>query len=301
MFAVPVFPTFDEAFRALVADLLEAPESSPRGMRCRERLVVTFAVANPRARLVVSPAREPNYRFAAGEFLWYLRGADDLATMVYYNRRMADFSDDGISLRSAYGRIWRRDMQLYGHTQWQNVADTLVADPDSRRAVMTAFAPSDLAVATEVGTKDVSCTLSLQFLIRDRRLHLHVVMRSNDVIWGLTNDVFSFTLLQEAMLLDLRDRGMADLELGTYHHTDGSLHLYERHYEMAERVVVETRPVDGLEMPPIRSASDLRLLLADEASIRRHEWPVGEYGGGARWLLRRLVEHRAVRDSEVTK
>jgi thymidylate synthase len=79
--------------------------------------------------------------------------------------------------------------------------------------------------------KDVACAITLQFLIRDDAVHAVVYMRSNDVILGLPYDVFLFTMLQEIISTQL------GLKLGQYHHFCGSLHLYDRHIDLAERIL----------------------------------------------------------------
>lgn len=289
--------SFDEVQHELLRALLRAPESSPRGMKVREQLAVTFALRDPRARLSTSPARAANYGFAAGEFLWYLRGVDDLTSICYYNKRMKDYSDDGKTLNSAYGKRI--------NSQWADAIATLVGDPDSRRAVMTIFAPSDMRRAVTVGTKDVPCTLALQFFVRDSKLDLHVTMRSNDVVWGLANDLFSFTLFQETMLLDLKASApslFSDLKLGTYYHTAGSMHLYERHFDLAKQIVGESN-VDfaSTKMPALTSREDVVSLIMLEQRLRAgtlEQRFTHSLTGGERWLLDRLVEHRAKRDAE---
>jgi thymidylate synthase len=279
--------------RDLLGALLTAPEARPRGMAVREMLGVTLRLGNPRSRTTTSPSRAANYGFASGEFLWYLRGAEDLESICYYNKRMREFSDDGKRLHSAYGR------RLRAHppgrpSQWQDVVAELLADPDSRRAVMTIYAPSDMRRARDGGTKDVPCTLALQFFIRGKRLHLHVTMRSNDAVWGLCNDLFSFTLLQEVMLLDLRAAGL-DVTLGEYIHTAGSMHLYERHYEMAAKVAAEEWTLSPA-MPPLTSPADLDELVTMEKQIREGgPVTVGDaaaFQGGESWLFFRLLSHR---------
>lgn len=293
--------SFDEVQRELASRLLLAPECAPRGEKIRETLACSFTLVDPRARLTASPARAANYGFAAGEFLWYLRGAEDLESIAYYNRRMSAFSDDGKTLHSAYGRRLRGSPPGRP-SQWADVVSELVSDRDSRRAVMAVYSASDLRRARAPGgTRDVPCTLALQFFVRGCRLHLHATMRSNDAVWGLANDLFSFTLLQEAMLLDLRAAGLADLELGNYHHTAGSMHLYERHYAMAEEIAGETcGPAPA--MPPLAGGLCTRALLTWEESLRAGKkiWPaISEVDGrtGEGWLLARLVEHRAKRNA----
>jgi thymidylate synthase len=300
--------TFDEVQDVLLENLVYSPEheSRPRGQLVREDLCVGFELTNPRARLTSSPARAANYGFAAGEFLWYLRGSRDLESITYYNKRMPAFSDDGKTVNSAYGAlVGIAQPQDEATSQWARVVDELCVDPDSRRAVMTVFAPSHLpAVATGASTKDVPCTLSLQFLIRERKLHLHVSMRSNDVVWGLCNDIFSFTLMQEVMLLDLRARGFEDLALGSYHHTAGSMHLYERHFDLAQQILDED-VVAAPPMPPLTSRASLDALLASERALRRNAYDVYfdifRAGSGEAWLLEQLKQHRRRRDAEQTK
>ena len=49
-----------------------------------------------------------------------------------------------------------------------------------------------------------------------------VHMRSNDAYIGLAHDVFAFTFMQEIVARDV------GLDLGTYTHSVGSLHLYDQ-------------------------------------------------------------------------
>jgi thymidylate synthase len=259
--------------------------SSPRGMATRENLGVTLVLRNPRARVIASRARAVDYSFAAAEFLWYWQGREDLEFLTPYNKRIAEFSNDGKTLNSAYGkRIFDRNGR--GTPQWTKVVDELVANPDSRRAVLEVFRPDDLWE----GNKDVPCTLSLQFFIRDGKLHLHVVMRSNDVFWGLPYDAFSFTVLQECMALALQHAGVP-VELGTYTHTVGSLHVYERHFKKVEEILEEGRkgfseydcgkygetPFSLVPdpMPPITSLGALWTLVEHESALRSGFVPKG--------------------------
>jgi thymidylate synthase len=92
-----------------------------------------------------------------------------------------------------------------------------------------------------------NCTLTLHWFIRQDKLHLIVNMRSNDVILGFTNDVFQFTMLQEMMLMQLRGT-YPNLELGCYYHNAGSMHVYQRHFAMIDKIIADER---ALEMPMI--------------------------------------------------
>lgn len=288
----------------IIMDLLECPEHvpSPRGQKCNEVLGATIVLKNPRARIINSPARAVNYGFAVGELCWYLNGSSDLETMLYYNKRMSAFSDDGKTLRSAYGaRIFNARFGPDG--QFDLAARELIADPDSRRAILHINEPNDLYVATSIGTKDVPCTLALQFFIREKRLYLHVTMRSNDVIWGMPYDIFSFTIIQEAMLGTLRALGMDDLELGEYYHTIGSIHLYERHIEMAKKIseekIIAAKPMATLDI------TALKTLLVMEDDIRAGIYDADRFPGEKkeplRWFVDQLIRHHQKRLKEVAK
>jgi thymidylate synthase len=282
-------------------------ESAPRGKPIKELVAASFTLENPRNRLIESPARKVNYGFAVGELCWYLRGDYDLETMLYYNKRMVQFSDDGERINSAYGHRlfknrWHYDSPKDDRSQWDNIVDELKRDPDSRRAVMHINEPRDLWWAVDRGSKDVPCTMSLQLLIRDRKLHMHVLMRSNDVVWGLPYDVFSFTCLQESFLYKLQAAGVPVDDLGTYNHTAGSLHVYDTHFTMAEEVSKEP----DLDLPPMKPFTldgMERIAEVVEPDIRTgkgdHVWV--HPGETESWMLDRLIEHRDKRITEAQR
>ncbi len=296
-------------------------ESAPRGKKIRELIAPSFTVMDPRDRLVSSKARAVNYGFAVGELCWYVRGDTDLETMLYYNRRMSQFSDDGTTINSAYGaRIFNERFSVPSPartardsgpprppesiSQFDAVCMELRKDPDSRRAVMHINEPSDLFRAVTRGSKDVPCTMSLQLFIRDRRLHMHALMRSNDVVWGLPYDVFSFTCLQEAFLYRLQEAGVPVDDLGYYHHTAGSLHIYDTHFAMAGEVRKE-RPIGIAPMKPFTLAGIQVLAEQVEPDIRNGEdYTWGVDGAGAEtetWMVNQLVNHRLKRLEEARK
>jgi thymidylate synthase len=305
--------SLEEIHSCLMGELLLDPdcESAPRGKPIKELIAASFTLTDPRNRLIMSPARNVNYGFAVGELCWYVRGDTDLETMVYYNKRMSQFSDDGKTINSAYGaRIFndrwfgpstRAGGFSDGESQLDNVIRELIRDPDSRRAVIHVNHSDDLRKAVVFGSKDVPCTMSLQLLIRDRKLHMHVLMRSNDVVWGMPYDVFSFTCLQEAFLYRLQEAGVPVDDLGCYHHTAGSLHLYDTHYEMAGKVSGELYEVPA-PMKPFTLADIENLAYTVEPNIRLSVSSTVETGGETtHWMTEQLLKHRIKRDQESKK
>ncbi len=190
--------------------------SQPRGMEVREIISGHYKVPMPAfIDLVDRDVRAP---FMFAEAAWIISGSNRLEDLTPYMKAYANFSDDGVFLRGAYGPKVVDQLPY--------VVDTLVNDNDSRQAVMTIWRerPS--------GSKDVPCTVAMQFLIRNDVLHMVTTMRSNDVVLGFTYDVFSFSMVANAVRLLLKERGI-DVILGDLHVNAGSLHIYQKHYEEA--------------------------------------------------------------------
>jgi thymidylate synthase len=115
--------------------------------------------------------------------------------------------------------------------------------------------------------KEIPCTTTLQFHLRERVLHLSVTMRSNDAYWGLPHDVFCFTMLQEMMARRL------GVELGQYYQYVGSMHVYNKHIDDIDSYLEEGRQ-RTVEMPPMPDGNPfdrVGQLLAIEERLRAGE------------------------------
>jgi thymidylate synthase len=152
------------------------------------------------------------YRFAAAESHWILSGSNQLSTIAEVNKHLARFSDDGEVLAGAYGPRWLE--------QRDGVVNALAKSTDTRQAVVSFW------IKNPPASKDIPCSLSLQLLVRDGKLHAVYTMRSSDLWLGLPYDAFAFTMMALWVLLELRTRGIS-LELGTMFYQAGSMHLYE--------------------------------------------------------------------------
>lgn len=198
----------DDLYKDELAHTLYGSVVAPRGMKTYERLGVSLTLTDPSANIVTWPSRRLGYHFMVAEFLWILLGRDDLAFIERYNARYREFSDDGVRLKGAYGPRIRPQLT------W--LIRLLAEDPHTRQGVISIWTP------TPGPSRDVPCTIALQFLRRDEGLCLITTMRSNDLFLGLPYDVYTFTRLQAYVAAAL------DLPLGWYRHQVGSLHLYER-------------------------------------------------------------------------
>ena len=127
-------------------------------------------------------------------------------------------STDGEHVNSNYGWCIH---DKFGFDQWNMVKRILLIDHDSRQAILHIKEARNIV---ESPTKDLNCTISLQFILRNNKLDLITTMRSNDIWLGLPYDVFNFTCMQIQMAMEL------GVEIGIYHHNVGSLHMYEKDY-----------------------------------------------------------------------
>lgn len=280
---------FTEIYKKLQSDLLrEGHFIKPRNLLTHELLNVNLVLTNPRERLMYSKVRKHNYTYGAAEFLWYMSGTNRLDFIEFYLPRMKDYSDDGVTVNSAYGyRIFGVHPD-FPH-QWRNIQYLLLADPETRQAVITVHYQQDLVKPS----KDVPCTLNLHFLIRENKLNLFVQMRSNDAFMGLLYDVFSFSLMLEHMFNFLKNQEkLKGLELGTYVHKSDSMHLYERDdsrvIKLLEEKVTEDMYLDSDQL--FFNSEQLHSLTADEARLRQRGFAIdsGKYSGICKFMAEKL-------------
>jgi thymidylate synthase len=233
---------------------------SPTKGKSSEIFGALLQLSNPRARLSLSETRGKAFS-TIGELLWYFSGTNDLNFIKYYIPEYCKFSDDGETVYGGYGP---RLFNMHGeYNQINQVINILTDKPHSRRAVIQLFDAKDL----EKHYKDIPCTCTLQFVIRDELLHLFVSMRSNDAYLGLPHDIFCFTMLQEIIARTLNK------EVGQYSHAVGSLHLYEKHKESAENYLAEGFQSSKLRMPDMPVGNpwlSIEKILAIEPKIREN-------------------------------
>ena len=229
--------TLDDVMRNVIKEIQShGQQINPTQGEASELTGVLLKITNPRARLSRTETRGKPFS-CLGELCWYLAKSNKLEFIFYYLSKYKDFAE-GDEIFGGYGpRLfdWR------GLNQLANVTNLLKRKRDSRRAVIQVFDAGDI----EGEHKDIPCTCTLQFMIRHDALHMFTYMRSNDVILGLPHDIFSFTMLQEIMAREL------SVELGTYYHAVGSLHLYDRDREDAQQFLDEGWQSTDLPMPPM--------------------------------------------------
>lgn len=224
--------TFNDFYFELHQHLLSRGEIAPsRNGPTTEFLDFTTRLTNPTHRCVAGHRRDVNIFFLLAEALWIYVGRRDVEFLDIFNGKLKDYSDDGVYYHAPYG--WR--LRNYGMHSLTPVDETNVhsmsggvdqlvtaltmlnINPDDRRVVMAIWnAEFDLMVQS----KDIPCNDLVMAKVRHDGLHLTIQNRSNDLNWGLTTNIFQFSILGEIMacLLGVKYAGQT--------HNSQSLHLY---------------------------------------------------------------------------
>lgn len=173
--------------------------------------------------------------YACAEFLWYLSMTDDTSFLQLFAPSYKKFTEDGVHAFGAYGHRWKTNDPNSSTDQITQVIEILRKHPESRQAVITMWEANDLYHAIAISKKDLPCTLTHQFLLRNGYLHLVTNMRSNDAWLGLPYDVFCNTQLQK-LVADI-----LGVSVGSYTHNVGSMHYYERNFESIDKILSSKR------------------------------------------------------------
>jgi len=162
----------------------------------------------------------------------------------YVQRELAWYDSQSLNVNDIPGgtpEIWRQvadDMGrinsnygwcIYSQENWRqyySVLKELRTQPTSRRAVMIYTRPAMWHDYNKLGRSDFMCTNTVQYTIRNNQLHSHVQMRSNDAIFGYKNDYAWQAEVLRRLAADLQ------IEIGNIYWCAGSLHIYERHWNL---------------------------------------------------------------------
>lgn len=214
--------TFPHVYWRAIEEVMDRPDNvkKPRGMLCREvaPLIMQFPVGRQEYGLFTTPTRSTDMRYLAGELMWYYSGSNRLEDILPYSKFWRNIANEDGTLNSAYGWQLFRKKNDYGMTEWRWAIRSLSMDQDTRQAVMLLHAPRH----HRQGIKDLPCTLNVNFQRRQEYLDMNVVMRSNDLWFGVPYDIpFFISLLRNACHL-------LDLTPGMYTHIALNMHAYEK-------------------------------------------------------------------------
>lgn len=186
----------------------------PRGYETRELLGVTMAITDLPNSIPIGCGRDLKPNIAAAEALLLCGGIGSASLLISTSSAFQRFLDGG-QLHGAYGPRVR--------SQIPRVVERLKNDPDSRQSFVSIWDPA----YDQDDTRDLPCTVSFNFHIREGRLVMHSHMRSQDVFLGLPYDVFFFGQLGMTIARALK---LDPCKTTLVHHVD-SFHAYARNFD----------------------------------------------------------------------
>lgn len=165
--------------------------------------------------------RNPSQEYLEKELDFYASGSRQLEDAVKMSKFWSKCSDDGKTINSNYGFLLFHDENKHGFTQFEHAINCLRNNPDSKKAVMTLYSKEHAYISN-----DNPCTLIINLYIQGDALNMQVIMRSNDLWYGLPYDLPFFRVVHYTALAMLK-RTYPNLGLGYHIHQALNLHFYE--------------------------------------------------------------------------
>jgi thymidylate synthase len=134
-------------------------------------------------------------------------------------------ADENGYINSNYGWcIWAAENK----NQYNNVLQELQKNIFSRRAIMIYTRPNMWYDYNLNGRSDFMCTNTVQYVVRNNKLHCIVQMRSNDAWAGYRNDRSWQLYVLNMLASDL------NIEAGNIYWNCGSLHFYAKQFDLIQ-------------------------------------------------------------------
>lgn len=198
-------------------------QESRAGTTLEAKSPVATTYLKPNERVLFWKQRDANPFFHFFEGLWMLAGREDSSYLQFFNKRMSEFSDNGITFNGAYGFRWRKHFEK---DQLDIIVRRLRMDPHDRRCVLAIW---DCSHDLDRQTLDTPCNTHVYVKVRNAKLNITVCCRSNDMIWGAYGaNAVAFSMLQEYLAARI------GVEVGVYTQISDSFHVYKDVFDKLE-------------------------------------------------------------------
>lgn len=233
--------TFDTIYQNIIKKIMEEgiEELNERtGHKTKALPGITFSLDIEKDGFPVFTLRKQPLKSPIAEQVWFITGEKNTDFLRKYTKIWDLFMESDGTLSSAYGWRWRHH---FGRDQLGKTIELLEKEPSSRHGVIVTWDPADDGYG---GTpkKNVPCPYTYTIGIIGGRLHMHNIVRSEDMMLGGPFDIFGFALLQCMLAQRLGVRP------GIYTHSISNAHIYDNHYEGAREIVSRTNEHPKVEL-----------------------------------------------------
>jgi thymidylate synthase len=202
------------------------------------------------------------------ELLWMLRGETNVASLRAQGVTIWDeWADEIGDLGPVYGRQWRSWPTPFGYIdQISRVVESIRHDPFSRRHVVSAWNPAELAEM-----RLAPCHCLFQFYVEEiggvRRLSCQLYQRSADAFLGVPFNIASYALLTHMVAQ------VTGCVPRYFVHALGDAHLYLNHIDLAEsQLWRQPRPLPKLVLNP--NIQDIFAFAYEDIAFEGYDpWP----------------------------
>ena len=187
------------------------------------------------------------------ELLWFLKGDTNIKYLQENGVRIwNEWADEDGNLGPVYGHQWR-NWNSEEIDQIQDIVETLMKNPNSRRMLVSAWNPSVLPDTSISFSENVAngkaalppCHAFFQFYVADGKLSCQLYQRSADIFLGVPFNIASYALLTLMMAQ------VCGYQPGEFIHTFGDAHIYNNHLEQVElQLFREPRPLPQMKLNP---------------------------------------------------
>lgn len=175
--------------------------------------------------------KKVHFKSVVAELLWFLSGSTNVKDLQAMGCKIWDeWVDEDGKLGPIYGKQWRNWSNPQTHRngmvtdkaidQIAQVVDSIKANPDSRRHIVSAWNVADIprmALAP--------CHALFQFDVTDGKLSCQLYQRSADLFLGVPFNIASYALLTHMVALE------CGLQVGDFIWTGGDCHIYNNHMD----------------------------------------------------------------------
>lgn len=237
---------FDLIYQDLISQIMK------KGLREKNNRTGLETAALPGVHFTIEPEkdgfplltlRKIPIKSIIAEQVWMISGARKPEDFLRQFTKIWDaFTNPGDVVTVAYGHRWRRH---FGRDQLDSLIKLLKKDPSSRHGVIVTWDPATDGLGS-TKKANVPCPYTFTVNIIAGKLHLHNIVRSNDMILGFPFDVAGFCFLQYVLAQKL------GVEVGTYSHSISNAHIYENHYKGAKELIKRknNHKKINLKLPP---------------------------------------------------
>lgn len=252
--------TYDEKYLKIVSDVINTGYYSQNrtGIAAYKlpHQIMQFDLAEE---FPILTTKKVAFKTAVKELLWIYRDqSNDVNLLQKQNVHIWDeWVDENNTIGKGYG------YQIANFSQIDNLIDTLISDPQSRRMIMNMWNIQDLPEMT----LQPCCFMTL-WDVSNGKLNCMLIQRSGDLGLGVP-----FNTTQYAVLVHLISQ-VTGLEPGLFSHIINNAHVYENHVEPLKKQMAlldKAYPAPKLVIDPeIRNFYDFKAENINIEGYRSH-------------------------------